>query len=118
MSDISVMTIPKPWGYEEVLEVNEYYAVKRLTMYQGCKCSVQFHRSKKETLVVLSGFLQVSFGPSIEELQVIQCKAGDHITIAPMTVHRMEALKDCVYLEASTPELDDVVRLRDDYGRR
>ncbi len=107
----------KPWGYEEVIEHNDKYVFKRLKMNKGHKCSVQYHETKKETVYVLSGALKVYMGDKLEDLHEIVMKPHDALTLEPFIIHRMEALEDCVYLEASTPELDDVVRLRDEYGR-
>ena len=109
--------IEKPWGREEVIEINNSYMMKKLTMFAGHRCSTQFHNFKKETIYVLSGKLKISYGQSLNELKSSIFCSGDTITIPPMQVHRMEALEDSIYLEASTPELDDVVRLVDDYKR-
>jgi mannose-6-phosphate isomerase-like protein (cupin superfamily) len=106
--------IDKPWGYEEWLEVNEKYVVKRLMMKKGNQCSLQYHEAKKETVMVLSGTLTVYFND-----QIIKMAPSDTLTIEPHDIHRMFAEnEDCLYLECSTPELDDVVRIEDDYGRK
>ena len=109
--------IEKPWGREEILEINDLYLVKKLTMRQGHRCSLQYHRVKRETLFVLSGRLRVDWGPAAERLESRVLEPGDDLTLVPGVVHRMEAVTESVYLEASTPELDDVVRLVDDYQR-
>lgn len=109
--------IDKPWGYEELIEHNDKYVVKRLKMNRGHKCSIQYHEIKTETVYVLSGALKVYIGDKLEDLHEIVMKPHDALTLEPFKIHRMEAIEDCVYLEASTPELDDVVRLRDEYGR-
>jgi len=109
--------IEKPWGREEVIEVNQKYMVKRLTMWAGHRCSLQFHNIKRETIYVLSGLLKISQGPDQSTLTEKLYRAGEAITIEPGVVHRMEGVEDSVYLEASTPEMDDVVRLVDDYQR-
>lgn len=109
--------IEKPWGKEELIEVNERYMFKRLTMHKGHRCSLQYHNQKCETIYVLSGRLNISFGPDKGKLESKIFAANETITLVPGVVHRMEAVEDCVYLEASTPELDDVVRLSDDYRR-
>lgn len=112
-----MQVIEKPWGREEVIEINDKYMVKKLTMFAGHRCSLQFHNIKKETIYVLSGVLKIIQGPSQDELEEKLYRSGDTITIAPGLIHRMEGVEDCVYLEASTPEMDDVVRLADDYQR-
>lgn len=109
--------ISKPWGQEELVEINDRYMVKRLTMLEGHRCSLQYHRQKKETVYLLSGILNVYIGESSESLTLVEMHPGDSLTIMPGQVHRMEGQTTCVYLEASTPELDDVVRLQDDYKR-
>lgn len=109
--------IEKPWGQEEVIEFNDKYMVKKLTMWSGCRCSLQYHKIKKETIYVLSGVLRITQGTSKETLEEKLYQAGDTITISPGVIHRMEGIEDTVYLEASTPEMDDVVRLADDYQR-
>ena len=109
--------IEKPWGREEVVEINKKYMVKKLTMWKGCRCSLQFHEYKTETIYVLSGRLKISLGHGQENLADKVYKAGDSITITPGVVHRMEGVEDSIYLEASTPEMEDVVRLDDDYNR-
>ena len=109
--------IKKPWGKEEIIEINEKYMVKKLTMWKEHRCSLQFHNHKKETIYVLSGKLRIVSGPNQNNLKEKIYLAGDSITISPGTVHRMEGVEDSVYLEASTSEMNDVVRLVDDYDR-
>lgn len=115
MKDYQV--IEKPWGREEVVEINDKYMVKKLTMWAGHRCSLQYHNFKKETIYVLSGVLRIIHGTNKEALEGKLYRAGDTITIPPGLIHRMEGIEDTVYLEASTPEMDDVVRLIDDYQR-
>ena len=109
--------IEKPWGREEVVEINDKYMVKKLTMWAGHRCSLQYHNIKKETIYVISGVLKIIQGTSQDALDEKLYRAGDAITIQPGIIHRMEGVVDAVYLEASTPEMDDVVRLVDDYQR-
>jgi len=109
--------IEKPWGREEVIEVNHNYMVKKLTMFAGHRCSLQFHKMKRETIYVLSGLLNITQGTTQDTLVDKLYRAGDTITIPPWIIHRMEGVEDSVYLEASTPEMEDVIRLVDDYKR-
>jgi len=109
--------IEKPWGKEEILELNEHYMLKRLTMRQGFRCSLQYHNRKCETVYVLSGSLKISFGRTKDALASEIYEAGSVITIKPGIIHRMEAVLDAVYLEASTPETDDTARIEDDFKR-
>lgn len=109
--------IDKPWGYEELLEHNKDYVVKRLFMKAGHKCSIQYHEYKHETFYVLSGKLKFYVGKTLETLEEKIFVAGDYFAIEPGLIHRMEGVEDSLYLEASTPQLDDVVRLQDSYNR-
>lgn len=86
-------------------------------MYKGHACSLQYHEVKRESVYLLSGVLKVYVGDREDELDEIIMKPHDSITLNPFKIHRMEALEDSVYLEASTPELEDVVRLQDRYQR-
>ena len=107
----------KPWGHEILLEYNEKYVLKKLQMNKGHKCSIQYHEKKKETVYVLSGKLKIYIGNKQNNFKEIIMNPHDTLTVEPLKIHRMEAIEDSVYLEASTPELDDVVRLKDEYGR-
>ncbi len=109
--------VEKPWGYEELVECNDKYVVKKLFMKKGHKCSLQYHKLKRETIMVLTGELLISIGKDTESLETKVYGPGETVTILPYTVHRMEAQEDCLYSETSTNELWDVVRLQDSYGR-
>ena len=109
--------INKPWGMEELIEKNDKYMLKKLTMYKNHRCSLQYHDFKKETIYVLSGKLKIFTGVDQNNLSEKIYLPGDSITINPGVIHRMVGAEDSVYLEASTPEMDDVVRLVDDYNR-
>ena len=105
--------IDKPWGAEFLIEHNERYLVKTLLMRDGHRCSLQRHHRKHETVIVLKGAIYVH----LEDSEV-HLNEGDRIVLTPGMIHRMEARgADCLYLECSTPELDDVERLEDDYKR-
>lgn len=106
-------TINKPWGREEILEVNSKYVLKRLIMNKGCRCSLQHHERKTETIYVLSGMLRLFLNGEYKIML-----PGDFVTILPFDRHRMEGIEGTTYLETSTPELDDVVRIEDDYERK
>ena len=86
-------------------------------MKKGHRCSLQYHESKKETIYVLSGRLKISTGINEKNITSKVYQAGDSITINPGVIHRMEGETDSIYLEASTPEMEDVIRLSDDYKR-
>jgi len=113
-----VTRVPKPWGYEIIWAHTDQYVGKILHINAGESLSVQFHEVKDETVYLLSG--QMSYWvklPDRAELQDMQLKEGESFRIAPGTVHYMQAITDCDVLEASTPHLGDVVRLKDKYGR-
>lgn len=102
----------KPWGQEEILETNEHYTVKRITMNAGNQCSLQKHVEKKETFVLLTGVMELTHKDVARTVW-----NGEFVTIEPGEVHRMRAITNIVYLECSTSQLDDVVRIADSYGR-
>lgn len=105
--------IEKPWGKEELLEINDNYVVKRLTMKKGHQCSLQYHEKKHETIYVVKGKLHIRIG---DEWKILQ--PGEFVALLPRIVHRMKAVEsNVIYLESSTTELDDVVRLEDDYRK-
>ncbi len=110
--------IDKPWGCEEILELNDKYMLKRLTMKKDNRCSLQYHNNKCETIYVISGELRIIQGTDKNNLTSKIYKVSDVITIEPHIIHRMEGVTDCVYLEASTPDTDDTVRISDDYNRK
>lgn len=114
-----IYEIEKPWGREEILEQNENYMVKRLTMNAGQRCSLQYHEKKRETFYVVSGVLTLTIETADGDMQKIQYPPGTFYTIKPLIRHRMSAESggDVVYLESSTPHPDDVKRVDDDYGR-
>lgn len=109
---MDTVIIEKPWGKEEILEHNEYYILKRISMSAGHRCSLQYHTKKKETVLCLSGELKIY----LEDDEIFPC-LNHVVTINPTQLHRMEAITDSVYLEVSTSHLDDVVRVQDDYDR-
>jgi hypothetical protein len=109
--------IEKPWGYEELVEYNKNYVVKKLFMKEGHSCSTQYHELKTETIMILKGILRIYIGNEIKSLDFKDYKEGEYITINPYTIHKMMGVSDCIYMETSTNELWDVIRLQDDYGR-
>ena len=109
--------IIKPWGYELLIEKNNKYMFKKLFMKKGHRCSLQYHQKKMETFFVVKGHLKLYHGKSKKNLKIKRFKSGDYLTIKPKYIHRMEAVINTTYLEASTPEINDVIRLIDDYGR-
>ncbi|MGE5276971.1 MAG: cupin domain-containing protein [Acidobacteriota bacterium] len=108
--------VPKPWGYELVFAETEHYAGKILHIERGHRLSLQYHERKDESLYVLSGevYLSVEVDGQMRELKL---GPGETYRIRPGTRHRMRAEAVCEIVEVSTPELSDVVRLEDAYGR-
>jgi mannose-6-phosphate isomerase-like protein (cupin superfamily) len=106
--------IEKPWGCEVLQRQTRDYVVKVLCVRKGCRLSLQYHRVKKETMVLVSGDAALEIH---RNGRVISHSLGMPVEILPGTVHRLVAAEDSQVLEVSTPELDDVVRLDDDYGR-
>ncbi len=109
--------VHKPWGHEEIFAETDRYVGKLLAIKSGESLSLQYHEKKVETLRVLEGEVRFETGGSAEALEAADLKPGDVFHIPPGLIHRMEALTDCTLIEVSTPELDDVVRLSDRYGR-
>lgn len=117
ISDEQPKEVIKPWGKEELIEFNDKYVVKKLFMKKNECCSLQYHELKKETIYVLDGKLKLYIGNDIDNLKEKIMVKNDTITISPYTIHRMEGIEDSFYLECSTNELWDVVRLQDKYSR-
>jgi mannose-6-phosphate isomerase-like protein (cupin superfamily) len=109
--------VEKPWGYEIVWAETTRYVGKILHIAAGQRLSRQYHVKKDETFLVESGEMNLEIGQG-DDLRVLQMKARDSFHCAPGTIHRMVAVTDVDVLEVSTPELDDVVRLEDAYGRQ
>ena len=115
---VSVTRVPKPWGYEIIWAKTDQYVGKILHVKAGEQLSVQYHNKKDETVYLLSGEMVYRVKlPGSDQLQDMKLKQGESFRVAPLTVHYIQAVTDCDILEASTPHLDDVVRLEDRYGR-
>lgn len=110
--------VPKPWGHETIWAHTDRYVGKILHINAGQALSVQYHERKDETVYLLTGEMKYWVQlPGDDELKDQRLTAGQSFRITPGTIHYMEAVTDCDVLEASTPELDDVVRIKDRYGR-
>jgi mannose-6-phosphate isomerase len=109
--------VDKPWGHELWFALTERYAGKLLHVRARQRLSVQYHERKDETSYLLSGRLLLHRGASADSLVEAELAAGAVWRNEPGQVHTIEALEDSIVVEVSTPELDDVVRLTDDYGR-
>jgi quercetin dioxygenase-like cupin family protein len=108
--------VDKPWGHELVWAETDRYVGKILHIRAGQRLSRQYHRVKDETLLVQAGEMELELGPSAGA-ETRRMKPGDVFHVTPGTIHRMIGVTDVDVLEVSTPELDDVVRLEDAYGR-
>ena len=108
--------VEKPWGYELIWARTDRYVGKVLHVRAGHVLSLQYHNRKDETMHVFRGELILRTGP-VEALEERRLRAGESVHIPPGLVHQIEAVEDTDVLEASTPELDDLVRLQDRYGR-
>ena len=114
---VNVIRVEKPWGYELHWAKTDRYVGKVIHVNKGHALSLQYHNVKDETIFLWSGKIKFE----IEEngkLVVREMLPGESVHITPPTVHRMTAIEDSDIMEVSTPELDDVVRLQDMYGRK
>jgi len=142
---VEITTVPKPWGHETIWAKTDRYVGKIIHIRAGHALSVQYHNRKDETVYLLSGelkyWVQSSHSQSpmphapgphrtagtgetpvagrspIPDMADVRLRVGEAFRITAGTIHYMEAVTDCDILEVSTPELDDVVRLKDRYGR-
>jgi mannose-6-phosphate isomerase-like protein (cupin superfamily) len=113
-----VIHVPKPWGHETIWAHSERYVGKILHINAGHELSVQYHNRKDETIYLLSGDIVYRVQREGDDiLDDVNLKVGESYRITPGTIHQMIARTDCDVLEVSTPEIDDVVRLSDKYGR-
>lgn len=110
--------VEKPWGHETIWAVTERYVGKLLSIRTGHRLSLQLHRRKDESIYVLRGVLRLTLENDAGELETLRLGPGETRRIPTGRRHRFEAEEECELIEVSTPELDDVVRLEDDYGRR
>jgi mannose-6-phosphate isomerase len=109
--------VDKPWGYELRWAITDRYLGKVLHLNKGEALSLQYHRLKDECQYVLNGEIEMELGGDDGALTTHRMRAGDTIHLTPGTRHRLTAIEDTDIFEVSTPEIDDVVRLEDRYGR-
>ena len=115
MSD-EIRRVEKPWGYELHWAKTDRYVGKIIHIHAGHALSLQYHNVKDETIYLQSG--RIRFELQAGDSRVArEMRPGECVHIAPKTVHRMTAVEDSDIFEVSTPEIDDVVRLEDRYGR-
>ena len=114
----SARRVEKPWGHELIWAHTDRYVGKLLVIEAGHRLSLQKHLKKDESIFVVRGKLRLVLGDEAGQLQEIDLGPGEHRRIPTGRVHRFIALERVELMEVSTPELDDVVRLEDDYGRK
>ncbi len=109
--------VEKPWGYELHWAITDGYVAKILHINKGEALSLQYHERKDEFQYVFKGTVDIEVGGADGSLATHRMSAGDTLHITPGTRHRLTAVEDVDIFEVSTPEIDDVVRLEDRYGR-
>jgi mannose-6-phosphate isomerase len=107
-----------PWGQEMLRAWGLYYAAKILHIEAGQRLSLQYHRVKEETLLLLTGRLLVELEGADGRMEMYEALSGQSVHIPSGCKHRLAAQETCEVLEVSTPELEDLVRLQDDFGRQ
>lgn len=112
----TVEHVDKPWGHELRFVRTERYAGKLIFIKAGSQLSLQYHERKDEAFFVQQGRMELVLGRG-ESRRAVPLGPGEAWHVEPRTVHRFRALTDCLLFEVSTPELEDVVRVEDDYGR-
>ncbi|MGH0034436.1 MAG: cupin domain-containing protein [Myxococcota bacterium] len=118
MADHLTRRVNKPWGHEKIWAQTDRYVGKVLVIEPGKRLSLQYHEKKDESVLVVRGTLRLHLENDAGTLEVLDLGPGEHRRIPTGRRHRFEAVDEQVELvEVSTPELDDVVRIEDDYGR-
>ena len=118
MAKVDIKRVEKPWGYELIWAKNQKYAGKILHINKGQKLSLQHHKIKEETILVFKGKIEFIYeNKKTGKLETMILSEGEAHHIEPLHKHRMIAIEDSDLFEVSTPELDDVVRFEDSYGR-
>ncbi len=117
MSSAEIKRIEKPWGYELIWAKTTKYVGKILHVNKGHRLSLQHHLIKEETILISKGKIEFQYENDKGKLESHILAAGQKYHILPLRKHRMIALEDTDIFEVSTPELDDVVRFEDAYGR-
>jgi mannose-6-phosphate isomerase-like protein (cupin superfamily) len=111
------LIVEKPWGRELIFAANARFGGKILEIRGGERLSLHLHRTRHEVFYVQRGRLTLWVGDNAHQLDRLNLESGDTVDLPPGTIHRMETADDTVLVEASSPELNDIVRLEDDYGR-
>lgn len=109
--------VDKPWGHELIWAHTDRYVGKILVIEAGRRLSLQRHRVKDESIYVATGRLRLSLEDDEGTVRVEEIGPGEYRRVPTGRIHRYEAIERCELIEVSTPELDDVIRLEDDFGR-
>ena len=117
MSDNKIKVVDKPWGRELWIAHSDRYALKIIEINKGTRSSLQYHVKKHEHIYVDRGVLQMEWEDEDGHMKTLTLNPGDVIENMPGRKHRAIAIEDVRLIEVSTPELDDVVRVEDDYQR-
>ena len=107
----------KPWGYELLYGCTPKYVGKVIFIKKGHRLSLQYHKKKDECMYIYKGKVKFGVEGADGKMKSYVAEPGYSVRITPHTKHRLEAIEDTTLLEVSTPELEDVVRVEDDYGR-
>ena len=118
MKEPVVKFVEKPWGYEKWLAVTDDYALKEIFLKKGCRTSFQYHEKKEEHSYLIKGRLSIEEDDENHQIVVNEYEVGEITHAVPFARHRVTALEDSIYIEVSTPYLDDVVRIEDDFNRK
>jgi len=117
MKQTPVQIKEKPWGREIWFANIAGYAGKILEVTKGKRLALQYHEKKTETQYLYKGSIKLTIGDDPKNLRELTLNPGDKFDIYPYTIHRIEALEDSEIFEVSTSELEDVIRISDDFGR-
>ena len=109
--------VDKPWGYEIIWAETSKYVGKVLFIETGKRLSLQYHEIKDESILVIQGKLSLELENELGIIETHEINEGEGRRIPTGRRHRFTAIEDCELIEVSTPELDDVVRIEDDFGR-
>lgn len=109
--------VNKPWGKEVWLEINDKYCYKRIYINAGHKTSLQYHKLKLETNYIIDGTAEITLEDENGVINTTIMEKDSYFTVTPPRKHRVTAITDVILQEVSTPEVDDVIRVQDDFGR-
>ncbi|MFN2466261.1 MAG: cupin [Candidatus Dormibacteria bacterium] len=115
---LSDVRVEKPWGYELRFAITDKYLGKVIHVNRGEALSLQYHEAKDETLLITRGSMDLELMDDAGRMNTHRMTEGNVVRIVPGRHHRMTAVDDCEFFEVSSPEIDDVVRLEDRYGRQ